>query len=217
MPGSTAKPSLNGWQVLLSEYFEVTVVGALGDYFRAKGFQGFYEEYGCKVRFDMADVFVDISYLLETAPQYEIILTIGRSASDKGTGEWSLPLWFLIPEDHPTRVSPWWKFNSPANLEEVLLRIQEEVLIPFAEPLMSDHEALRLQMERYRKLSEEDQRNQYDGVALQRKQERLDALWNANDYRSFVKIFEDDSRINDGLPASVHMKYEIARKRMDGE
>ncbi|HSN71723.1 MAG TPA: hypothetical protein VLT59_09435 [Steroidobacteraceae bacterium] len=134
-----------GWRdVLQCPFFSTTVLRMLGPKFIEQGFAAnpptaaiehlvFCGSNGC----------IELAYESEPLPPYRPVVLVTRALPDdpRSRAE-SVPLWFLIPEDAPCRNYWQWTFRSEEELEPVLERLWEEIIVPYAIPTAAESERL---------------------------------------------------------------------------
>ena len=122
--------NMNGWERLLCGYFSKTCIDQLAASLEEDGFAVSRVEADGAVIFKRFDVFLEIGYELETAPNYSptVVIGLGEKKYDEAGKPAGVPLWFVIRDDEPTKRYSFWKFSTEAELREVLFRIKNEVL-----------------------------------------------------------------------------------------
>lgn len=144
--------NMNGWERLLCGYFSRICIDQLAASLEEDGFEVSRVEIDGTVIFKRFDVFLEIGYVLETAPNYSPTVVIGLGEKKYGVDgkPAGVPLWFVIRNDEPAKQYSFWKFSNVAELREVLLRIKNEVLERYARYLWQHTEVLEKQLANFR-------------------------------------------------------------------
>lgn len=157
---------MSSWDALRADYFENACRSLLDDVMLHNGFQGLAgEDHGVGVVYVRDDRFFEISYYLEDSPDYVPMTSVGLRVERPcgGCAFDGIGLWKLLPKDHPGMRSPIKRFRSEPELRAVVERLRDELIVPFALPLL-DHpsrlpELLASQhaerMDRFKKESED--------------------------------------------------------------
>jgi hypothetical protein len=121
---------MNGWERLLCSYFSKTCIDQLALSLQEDSFAVSRVEADGAVIFKRSDVFLEIGYEVETAPNYSptVVIGLGDKKYDKVGKPTGVPLWFVIHEDESAKRYSFWKFSSETELRGVLPRIKNEVL-----------------------------------------------------------------------------------------
>ena len=144
--------NMNGWERLLCSYFSKTCIDQLSASLEEDGFAVSRSETNGAVIFKRFDVFVEIGYELETAPNYSptVIIGLGDKKYDEAGKPAGVPLWFVIRDDEPAKRYSFWKFSTEAELRGVLGRIRNEVLERHVRPLWQRTELLEKMLANFR-------------------------------------------------------------------
>lgn len=126
----------NGWEKLLCSYFGNVCIGQLSDFFASNGFENIVAQENA-VTFKTINAFIEIGYEVESAPLYSptVVVGLGDKKFDEMGAPASVPMWFAINGGLGKQYS-FWKFSNELDLRSVLIRIQNEVLEPYALPLL---------------------------------------------------------------------------------
>jgi len=146
------KPNLNGWEKLICPFFEPACRRTLSLYLEENGFsEKSLNEIGGLV-FSRFKVFMEISYELETAPNYalSLVIGIGERKYDEGGHSCCVPSWYLLPRDRPDYRGEMTRFRNEAELESLLLRFKAGFLELYAKPLWSNEEDLKSMIAHFR-------------------------------------------------------------------
>lgn len=140
----------NGWEKLLCAYFESVCLRVLGDYFDNKSFTPRKTKVG-GVLFQGRGVFIEVSYIPETAPRYAptLIVGIGSEKYDNNGKPTGVPLWYVIPDNCPEQKYSLWKFSSESELVSILEKIRAEILEQYVRPLWENMQTLREQVKKF--------------------------------------------------------------------
>lgn len=137
-----------GWERLICDYFFPVCVRTLGPYFQSFGF---IEEKSkiSGVVFRRNDIFVEVSYLPESAPNYSpsLIIGIGSSKYDDTGRTTGLPAWAILSESDEARRYSFWRFSDDEELASVLARLKFEIIEPHIRPFWEDRARLERAIE----------------------------------------------------------------------
>lgn len=143
---------INGWERLICPYFAPVCRRVLGCYLEGNGFveKGVNEVEG--LVFTRFDVFIEVSYELDTAPNYivSMVLGIGDKKYDEGGHPCCVPYWHLLPGERPERRGELIGFATESELEALLRRFRDEFLEPYARPLWLDTDSLEKAIANFR-------------------------------------------------------------------
>jgi hypothetical protein len=97
------------------------------------------------------DIYVEVSYIPETAPYYSPSLILGINADQRDpSGPISgVPAWSLLPQDSESRKYSLWRFSDEAMLGNVLGKIKLVVIDQHLKPLWKDRQALEKVVENF--------------------------------------------------------------------
>jgi len=89
-------------------------------------------------------MFLEISYELETAPDYALsmVLGTGKKKYDEGGHPCCVPYWYLLPRDRPEHRGESIRFKTEADLEALLVQFRDRFLKPYAKPLWLEQDRL---------------------------------------------------------------------------
>ncbi len=129
----------SGWEQLLCDFFYAVCIRVLGPYFSSLGFVEKKSDIN-GVLFRRNDLFVEISYVPESAPNYSpsLIVGLGNYKYDAVGNTTGLPAWSILPDDGQSRNYSFWKFSDEKELESVLSRMKVEVIEQHMKPLWED-------------------------------------------------------------------------------
>jgi hypothetical protein len=153
-------------------------------------------------------VSLSVSYLPETAPEFELQFAVGLGRDPDGpkTPVDSVALWRLVPDDLQQLTSA--RFDGPQTLRAQLIEAWTQVVVPYAAPLWNDEAQLaRLIDDQNAELAEEDVRFM-DERLLRFARSEFQAGHHATAVHAYDELPED--RLT---PADVK-RLEIARRRM---
>jgi hypothetical protein len=129
--------NLNGWEKLICPFFAPVCRRVLSDYLEENGFAetGLNEIGG--VLFSRFGIFLEISYELESAPNYwlSVVIGTGDRKYDAAGHPCCIPYWYLLPRDRPEHRGQSIKFKNESDLEALLLRFKGEFFESYAKPL----------------------------------------------------------------------------------
>lgn len=144
--------NLGGWERLICPFFAAVSRRVLGNYLEENGFleKGLNEIQG--LVFTRFDAFLEISYELDTGPNYAIsmVLGLGDKKYDEGGHPCCIPYWYLLPRDRPEHRGELIRFETEAELEALLLRFREQFLESYAKPLWLDLDGLEKAITNFR-------------------------------------------------------------------
>jgi hypothetical protein len=129
--------NLGGWENLICPYFGLTCRRTLGSYLEESGFTIKSENRIGGLMLSRFDVFLELNYELETAPNYalSVVLGIGDKKYDEGRRPCAVPYWYLLPRNRPEHRGEGMSFKSQSELESLLLQFRDNFLEPYAKPL----------------------------------------------------------------------------------
>ncbi|WP_297326056.1 hypothetical protein [Nitrosomonas sp.] len=138
------------WEQLLCNYFDVVGLTILGSYFADQGFSWQRTKIN-GIFFRKSDLFVEISYIPETYPNYSpsIIIGIGTDKYDDLGNITGVPAWSIIPETEEARKYSFWKFSNEDELVDKLERIKSEILEKYAKPFLEDRSELAIAIKNF--------------------------------------------------------------------
>lgn len=136
--------NMNGWDQLNCEYFSETCRKALSAYLEEIGFTENKETVIGGVVYTRFDLFLEISYDTAAYPTYtaKSVIGFGEGAYDKAGGFSGVPMWYILPKDHPYRTKIHWTFKTKEELTKVLEELKEEFLETTLKPLLLNREGL---------------------------------------------------------------------------
>jgi hypothetical protein len=146
------KPNVRGWEQLICPYFSPTCRRVLGAYLQENDFSEKGENEIGGLVLSRADIFLEISYELETAPSYalSIVLGTGDRKYDEGGHPCCVPYWYLLPPGRPEHRGAGVRFTNERELESLLTRFKDSILEPYAKPLWLNVEKLELTIANFR-------------------------------------------------------------------
>ncbi len=133
----------NGWEQLICNYFYMVSLKVLGPYFSELGFMVQKTAINGAV-FMRNDLFVEVSYIPETAPTYvpSLIIGVGTSKYDGRGNATGVPAWRILPNDESKKSYSFWKFADENELEFALNKLKSEVIDEYVKPLWEDRAKL---------------------------------------------------------------------------
>ncbi len=144
--------NMNGWEQLLCGYFNATCISELSEPLGMDGFKVVRTESYGAVIFKRFDVFIEVGYEVESAPNYSptVVIGFGDKKYDEAGKPAGVPLWFLICDDEPAKRYSFWNFSSESQLRQVLGRIKTEVLDLHVRSLWERTEVLEKALSNFR-------------------------------------------------------------------
>ncbi len=140
----------SSWEQLLCDFFYVVCLKILKPYFSSLGFiEGKTNING--VLFRRNDLFVEISYLPESAPNYSpsLIFGLDNYSYDAVCNLNRIPAWSILPNDGISRNYSFWRFSDEKELEFVLIRIKIEIIERYMKPLWEDRKKLECKIKNF--------------------------------------------------------------------
>jgi hypothetical protein len=136
--------STNGWEQLDCRYFAETCREVLGDYLENHGFKEKRLTNGGGIVYGRFDLFLEVSYDTNLFPKYttRVVVGFGDGAYNKQGGFSGVPMWYIIPQDHPYRTRVHWTFSSKDELAKVLEEVKTEFLETTLVPLLLNRDGL---------------------------------------------------------------------------
>ncbi len=131
----------SGWEQLRCNFFSLVCTKVLGSYFSKLGFCN--ERSGTSIDgvvFRNKDLFVEVSYIPESAVNYIPTLVFGvlNKKNIEGDKITSLPAWMVIPENVDARRYSFWRFRNAEELEATLNKLSIDVIDMYVRPLFED-------------------------------------------------------------------------------
>lgn len=139
-----------GWEQLICDFFYEVCLRMLRPYFTSLGFT----EAKTKINgaiFKRNDVFVEVSYLPESAPNYSpsLIVGIGSDKYDDIGRRTGLPAWYILSDSDEARNYSFWKFCDDKELASVLTKLKVEVIDQHMKPLWEDRVKLEAEIKNF--------------------------------------------------------------------
>lgn len=144
--------SMNGWEQLDCRYFAETCREVLSDYLKNHGFREKRLTNGGGIVYTRLGIFLEISYDTNLFPKYttRVVVGFGDGAYNKRGDFSGVPMWYIIPQDHPYKTQVYWTFSSKAELIEVLEGVKMEFIEPTFVPLLMNRSELEHIVEKFR-------------------------------------------------------------------
>lgn len=128
----------NGWDVLFCSYFASVCEASLSEILEKEGFIFSRSTESGRTFFSQDKFELKISYLIESAPNYELLISLYEKPKENSLNEnysRSIPYWFLIENvalmDELARLT----FSSEKELYHALLRIYNEAILVYMKPV----------------------------------------------------------------------------------
>lgn len=139
-----------GWEKLLCNYFYAVCLRVLSSYFSNFGFSSVKSKRDCIV-FRNGEVFIEVNYYLEDAPNHTISIVIGtgKEAYDKYGKFTGIPVWSLLPEDSTESKLLLQTFSDETELADLLFEVQTKILEPYVKPLWINRLKLNEEMKKF--------------------------------------------------------------------
>jgi len=193
-----------------AEYFLPVVRNVLDPLLEREGFHYAGDHREVTAYWTAGDPFIRVGYLPETMPDYELLIGVGQaegSPLQPTSPADSIGVWRLLPHDLAPRIADW-RFHSPESLEAELRRAWDEVLGPYALPLLSEGDRLsQLIEEQNDELAEEEERLMDDRLLAFAR-----AQFEAGRFAEAIHAY--DRLRPDSLTRSDRKRLEIARRRL---
>lgn len=139
-----------GWEKLLCNYFYAICLRVLSFYFSGFGFSSVKSKRDCIV-FRNGEVFIEVNYYLEDAPNYtlSVVIGIGKEAYNEHGRFTGIPVWSIIPENSAANELLLQTFSNETELADLLLEVQTKILEPYVKPLWTDRAKLEEELKRF--------------------------------------------------------------------
>ena len=139
-----------GWDAFICEFFYTVCVDVLGPYFKPLGFV----EEKSKINgvvFKQNDLYVEVSYVPETAPNYSpsLIVGIGSYKYDSTGKSTGLPAWSILSDNDKARNYSFWNFGDEKELATTLNKLKTEIIEPHIQPLWEDRIKLEREIKKF--------------------------------------------------------------------
>lgn len=181
---------------------------ALDGRLAAQGFSFACARRDIAVRWRRGDVFLDVSYLPESLPEYVILIDIGRGDGPVGAAQVSaVPAWKLVPPEARPAAGEW-RFGSRTDLSKILDRVWDAVIAPHLIPLCENPAQLDALIAARRAELDACDRQRRDEERVARARLEFDAGRYANAVASYGEVSSAAS-----LAAADRKRLEIARRR----
>ena len=133
-----------GWEQLNCPYFKDTTREILADYLANLGFSEKRITNGGGVVYSNIDVFIEVGYDTNLFPNYStrVVIGFGDGAYDELGAFSGIPMWYIIPKNHPYRTKVYWTFASKEELLKILVEVKQEFLETTVVPLLQNHQKL---------------------------------------------------------------------------
>ncbi len=132
----------NGWDQLKCENFADVCRKVLNDYLEELGFSEKKETARGTVVYSRFDLFLEIGYdITHSDPMYSLSAVVGFGEEESGSFS-GIPMWYILPRDHPYRTKVHWSFRTEGDLERDLEELKEEFLEATLKPLLLNREGL---------------------------------------------------------------------------
>jgi hypothetical protein len=136
--------STNGWEQLDCLYFAEVCRAAVRDLLEAHSFAEIGLTKSGGVIYRCFDLFLQLNYDTNLYPKYAFtaVVGIGDGAYTKHGGVTGVPMWYLLPKDHPYRTKVHWTFVSKEELVRVLGEVETDFLETILVPLLLNRDVL---------------------------------------------------------------------------
>ncbi len=204
---------MNGWEQLNCNYFAETCREAVREYLEVYCFAERELTNGGGIVYSRFDTFLELNYDYHLYPQYSFQLSVGFivELANNRIGYRGIPLWYLVPEDHPYRKGTSGGFRNKDELVRVLDEARKDLLEYFAIPLLSDRDRLASTVGKFNfECNEQRRRDDYEReMEIMRREANL--AWGRRDYKAVRKIFE---KHRNDLTPSEQLKLNYACKKL---
>ena len=204
---------MNGWEQLNCNYFAETCREVVREYLEVYCFAERELTTGGGIVYSRFDTFLELNYDYHLYPQYSFQLSVGFivELANNRTGYRGIPLWYLVPEDHPYRKGTIGGFRNKDELVGLLDEARRNILEYFAIPLLSDRDRLASTVGKFNfECNEQRRRNDYEReMEIMRREANL--AWGRRDYKAVRKIFE---KHRNDLTPSEQLKLNYACKKL---
>ena len=144
---------MEGWQeILICDFFLPISRAELGPRFAACGF-GDEQAVGSAERITFAGPvgLIEVGYERDLLANFRpTVLVRPLGAEEAKPSPYAVPIWFVIPDSAPARGYTQWDFSTEVQLREVLDRLWNKVIEPYAIPLAGDRAGLDDTLARFR-------------------------------------------------------------------
>lgn len=129
---------VGNWDALKCDYFYEVCVNELGSYFSQLGYISRQTDSGAALFEQDKIIGIHFSYLIESAPNYELLMGIKLREKKllRSTEYFTLPFWSLQPMAKQKEVI--WKFSNRNELTSLLRKVQSNLIDPYVAPLLAD-------------------------------------------------------------------------------
>ena len=130
----------SGWEQLDCEFFTEVCRRVLNDYLQDLSFLERRTTPRGGVVYNHSDLFLEFSYDTNLFQSYSIRVNFGigdGAYSDLGDYN-GVPMWYILPKDHPYTQKVHWTFKTEHELESVLAEIQRDFIDKVFTTLVGD-------------------------------------------------------------------------------
>lgn len=198
-----------GWLKLSAPYFEQVCRKIFDSFLGGYGFINSEADETGSVTYFKNNCFLNIYYYPEDNPNYSPMIRIGfvKKSEDPPSIQFEgIGLWYAIPESVKSRDYGNWTFSTSEELEKALLRIRDEVISVYAQPLWEEPQNLRLLVNKRKKDIEEE----YKANILRKKKIEAQNAFRTGNYEEALKIYSEIDRAD--LSTTDLKRFNIAQK-----
>lgn len=134
----------NGWEQLDCNYFAAICGSTLGEYLERLGFEESRLTARGGIIYSRFDLFLEISYDTNLFPNYTTRVVVGfdDGAYNNMCGFNGVPMWYIIPRDHPYRTRVHWTFQNEDELTKVLEEVRDDFFETTLKPILLNRDGL---------------------------------------------------------------------------
>lgn len=143
--------NFNGWEKLFCSFFTPICRHVLDSYLADNDFiESKTKPTGAMV-YKRNDIFLEIGYLPETCPDYELRIILGlRNGVDENGRSTRVPLWYILGKSVLQKLPAlFWTFKNEADLERLLLEVKNSFLETNAKSLWLNPDQLSGKIEEF--------------------------------------------------------------------
>ncbi len=192
-------------------YFETVCRDRLDAYFAQHGFVFCKSKWPTTVMYVRNRIFLEMSYWVEDAPRYILMLGIGLLMNEWrcDTLNGQVGLWSVFPAESDAGQLDRWLFSSAPELDDRLAWCRDRVLDVYAKPLWQHQEVLSELVQR----SEAEVSAKIKKQSQQEQRKRAEEAFKTRNYREVVSIY--NSLGDAQLSALEQRRLHFAQKWLD--
>lgn len=178
----------NNYQKLRIGYFKNICKIIFDGYFYKKGFKEFLDD-SFDVTYSKSNYYIKFYYYPEDFPEYILMIDIGffKRVNEAKVEYHSIGLWYSMPDSDESTAYWKWTFKTANELETVLKRIKDFVLVRYVDVLLNNRGELKKLVEK----KEHEVTIQRNSEIKNKKIHEAEKLFKLRHYDKAMTIFEE--------------------------